>query len=49
MLLEKVIEEKDELCSSNSQVKHCIDDLRAFICPLRDRNSNNDWLNYNAS
>lgn len=34
MLLVKVAKEKDELRDSNSQLKHCINDLKASMCAL---------------
>lgn len=36
MLLVKVVKEKDELGDSNSQLKHCINDLRASMCALKE-------------
>ena len=37
MLLDKVVKEKDELRDSNSQLKPCMNDLRASRCALRER------------
>jgi hypothetical protein len=42
MLLEKVVEDKEKIRGSNSQVKHCINGLKAFICAPMDRNSSHD-------
>ena len=36
MLLVKVVKEKDELRDSNSQLKHCINGLRASMCDLKE-------------
>ena len=36
MSLDKVVKEKDELKDSNSQLKHCVNDLKASICALKE-------------
>lgn len=36
MLLDKVVQEKDELRGSNSQLKHPINDLRVSLCPPKE-------------
>lgn len=36
MLLDKIVKEKDELRYLSSQLKHCIDDLKASLCALRE-------------
>lgn len=35
-MLDNVEKEKDEFKDSNSQLKHCIYDLKSFMCALKD-------------
>lgn len=36
MSLDKVVKEKDELRDSNSQLKHCTNNLKPFMCALQE-------------